>query len=104
MVPDERDARISRWPTDALVPVVRGLLPQIREKLPNGLATLFRRSMAGFAAIGGRPYVGKRRPAGVSHLARGAVGAGHLLRDRCNASARLMFSMAMWMAALVTPG
>jgi cytochrome bd ubiquinol oxidase subunit I len=33
----------------------------------------------------------------------GAVGAFHLLRDRANASARLMFSMAMWMAALVAP-
>jgi cytochrome bd ubiquinol oxidase subunit I len=33
----------------------------------------------------------------------GGVGAWHLLRDRVNAHARLMFSMAMWMAALVTP-
>ncbi len=33
----------------------------------------------------------------------GAVGAWHLLRDRTNPRARLMFSMAMWMAALVTP-
>jgi cytochrome d ubiquinol oxidase subunit I len=33
----------------------------------------------------------------------GAVGAWHLLRDRGNAPARLMFSMAMWMAALVAP-
>ena len=33
----------------------------------------------------------------------GAVGAWHLLRDRVNPAARLMFSMAMWMAALVTP-
>ena len=33
----------------------------------------------------------------------GAVGAWHLLRDRANDHARAMFSMAMWMAALVTP-
>lgn len=33
----------------------------------------------------------------------GAVGAWHLLRDSLNASARVMFSMAMWMAALVGP-
>jgi cytochrome d ubiquinol oxidase subunit I len=33
----------------------------------------------------------------------GAVGAWHLLRDRANAGARIMFSMAMWMAALVAP-
>lgn len=33
----------------------------------------------------------------------GAVGAFHLLRDQANAGARLMFSMAMWMAALVAP-
>ena len=33
----------------------------------------------------------------------GAVGAWHLLRDRGNAGARKMFSMAMWMAALVAP-
>jgi cytochrome d ubiquinol oxidase subunit I len=33
----------------------------------------------------------------------GGVGALHLLRDRHNESARLMFSMAMWMAALVAP-
>jgi cytochrome d ubiquinol oxidase subunit I len=33
----------------------------------------------------------------------GAVGAWHLLRDRDNPRARLMFSMAMWMAALVAP-
>ncbi len=33
----------------------------------------------------------------------GAVGAWHLLRDRTNQPARTMFSMAMWMAALVTP-
>jgi cytochrome bd ubiquinol oxidase subunit I len=33
----------------------------------------------------------------------GGVGALHLLRDRGNESARLMFSMAMWMAALVAP-
>ena len=33
----------------------------------------------------------------------GAVGAWHLLRDQMNPRARLMFSMAMWMAALVAP-
>jgi len=33
----------------------------------------------------------------------GAVGAWHLLRDRANAEARIMFSMAMWMAVLVAP-
>ncbi len=33
----------------------------------------------------------------------GAVGAWHLLRDRANPRARLMFSMAMWMAAVVAP-
>jgi cytochrome d ubiquinol oxidase subunit I len=33
----------------------------------------------------------------------GAVGAWHLLRDRQNPGARLMFSMALWMAALVAP-
>jgi len=33
----------------------------------------------------------------------GATGAWHLLRDVNNRSARLMFSMAMWMAALVAP-
>jgi cytochrome bd ubiquinol oxidase subunit I len=32
-----------------------------------------------------------------------AVGAWHLLRDRMDERARIMFSMAMWMAALVTP-
>src|SRR3546814_19567973 len=36
-------------------------------------------------------------------LAVGAVGAWHLLRDRTNPGARKMFSMAMWMAALVAP-
>ncbi|WP_136162826.1 cytochrome ubiquinol oxidase subunit I [Sphingomonas flavalba] len=36
-------------------------------------------------------------------LAVGAVGAWHLLKDRTNPGARKMFSMAMWMAALVTP-
>jgi cytochrome d ubiquinol oxidase subunit I len=36
-------------------------------------------------------------------FAVGAVGAFHLLRDAGNASARVMFSMAMWMAALVAP-
>ena len=33
----------------------------------------------------------------------GAVGAWHLLRDKADGHARKMFSMAMWMAALVTP-
>jgi cytochrome bd ubiquinol oxidase subunit I len=33
----------------------------------------------------------------------GAVGAWHLLKDRANPHARVMFSMAMWMAAIVTP-
>ena len=33
----------------------------------------------------------------------GAVGALHLLRDRSNRDARKMFSMAMWMAAIVAP-
>src|SRR5688572_2717948 len=33
----------------------------------------------------------------------GAVGAWHLLKDRTNPAVRTMFSMAMWMAALVTP-
>lgn len=36
-------------------------------------------------------------------LAVGGVGAWHLLRDRANPHARKMFSMAMWMAALVAP-
>ena len=36
-------------------------------------------------------------------LVVGAVGAWHLLRDRHNEGARLMFSMAMWMAAVVAP-
>jgi cytochrome d ubiquinol oxidase subunit I len=36
-------------------------------------------------------------------LVVGAVGAWHLLRDGTNEGARIMFSMAMWMAALVTP-
>ena len=33
----------------------------------------------------------------------GGVGAYHLLKDRGNAAARVMFSMAMWMAAIVAP-
>jgi len=33
----------------------------------------------------------------------GAVGAFHLLRDRSSDAARVMFSMAMWMAAIVAP-
>jgi cytochrome d ubiquinol oxidase subunit I len=36
-------------------------------------------------------------------FAVGGVGAWHLMRDRTNRQARIMFSMAMWMAALVTP-
>src|SRR6478735_8732133 len=36
-------------------------------------------------------------------LVVGAVGAWHLLHDRHLAGARVMFSMAMWMAALVAP-
>jgi cytochrome d ubiquinol oxidase subunit I len=36
-------------------------------------------------------------------LAVGGVGAWHLLVDRTNPHARTMFSMAMWMAALVGP-
>ena len=36
-------------------------------------------------------------------FAVGGVGAWHLLKDRANAGARTMFSMAMWMAALVAP-
>jgi cytochrome d ubiquinol oxidase subunit I len=33
----------------------------------------------------------------------GGVGAWHLLKNRANVHARTMFSMAMWMAAIVTP-
>ncbi len=33
----------------------------------------------------------------------GAVGAWHLLKDRTNRPARIMFSMAMWMATIVAP-
>ncbi len=33
----------------------------------------------------------------------GGVGGLHLLRDRTNPAARVMFSMAMWMAAIVAP-
>jgi cytochrome d ubiquinol oxidase subunit I len=36
-------------------------------------------------------------------FAVGAVGAWHLLRDNTSPGARKMFSMAMWMAVLVTP-
>ncbi|ODP37730.1 cytochrome ubiquinol oxidase subunit I [Sphingomonas turrisvirgatae] len=36
-------------------------------------------------------------------LVVGAVGAWHLLKDRTDAHARKMFSMAMWMAAIVAP-
>jgi cytochrome bd ubiquinol oxidase subunit I len=36
-------------------------------------------------------------------LVVGGVGAWHLLQDRHNPHARTMFSMAMWMAALVAP-
>ncbi|WP_185984915.1 cytochrome ubiquinol oxidase subunit I [Aureimonas mangrovi] len=33
----------------------------------------------------------------------GAVGAWHLLKDRSNEGAKVMFSMALWMAAIVAP-
>ncbi len=33
----------------------------------------------------------------------GGVGAWHLLKDRANPRARIMFSMAMWMATIVAP-
>ncbi|MBV7257396.1 cytochrome ubiquinol oxidase subunit I [Pacificimonas sp. WHA3] len=36
-------------------------------------------------------------------FAVGAVGAWHLLKDKANLHARKMFSMAMWMAAIVAP-
>jgi cytochrome bd ubiquinol oxidase subunit I len=36
-------------------------------------------------------------------LVVGGVGAWHLLKDKGNSGARTMFSMAMWMAALVAP-
>jgi cytochrome d ubiquinol oxidase subunit I len=36
-------------------------------------------------------------------LVVGGVGAWHLLRDRADVHARKMFSMAMWMAAIVAP-
>ena len=36
-------------------------------------------------------------------FAVGGVGAWHLLKDRHNRQAQVMFSMAMWMAACVTP-
>ncbi|MFN7673959.1 MAG: cytochrome ubiquinol oxidase subunit I, partial [bacterium] len=36
-------------------------------------------------------------------FAVGAVGAFHLLNDRRNPGARTMFSMAMWMSAIVAP-
>lgn len=36
-------------------------------------------------------------------LVVGAIGAFHLLRDRSNEGARVMFSMALWMAVLVAP-
>ena len=36
-------------------------------------------------------------------LVVGGVGAFHLLKDKTNLRARLMFSMAMWMAAIVGP-
>jgi len=36
-------------------------------------------------------------------LVVGAVGAWHLFRDKANERARIMFSMAMWMAAIVAP-
>ncbi len=36
-------------------------------------------------------------------FAVGAVGAWHLLKNKADPGARKMFSMAMWMAALITP-
>ncbi|MFT4150431.1 MAG: cytochrome ubiquinol oxidase subunit I [Paracoccaceae bacterium] len=36
-------------------------------------------------------------------FAVGGAGAWHLLKDRSNRQARIMFSMAMWMALIVTP-
>jgi cytochrome d ubiquinol oxidase subunit I len=36
-------------------------------------------------------------------LVVGATGAWHLLRDRANPAARVMFSMAMWMLSIVAP-
>jgi cytochrome d ubiquinol oxidase subunit I len=36
-------------------------------------------------------------------FAVGAVGAWHLMKEKSNRQARIMFSMAMWMAAIVTP-
>lgn len=36
-------------------------------------------------------------------LVVGAAGAWHLLKDQSNAAARVMFSMAMWMATVVAP-
>ena len=36
-------------------------------------------------------------------LVVGAVGAWHLLKERTNEGARVMFSMAMWMAAITAP-
>jgi cytochrome d ubiquinol oxidase subunit I len=36
-------------------------------------------------------------------LVVGAVGAWHLLRDKADREAKRMFSMAMWMAVIVTP-
>jgi cytochrome bd ubiquinol oxidase subunit I len=36
-------------------------------------------------------------------FAVGAAGAFHLLRDNRDVASRTMFSMAMWMAALLTP-
>jgi cytochrome d ubiquinol oxidase subunit I len=36
-------------------------------------------------------------------LVVGAVGAFHLLKDKANPRARLMFSMAMWMAVIIGP-
>ena len=36
-------------------------------------------------------------------LVVGGVGAFHLLRERTNAEARKMFSMAMWMVAIIAP-
>ncbi|OYU74336.1 MAG: cytochrome ubiquinol oxidase subunit I, partial [Alphaproteobacteria bacterium PA3] len=55
---------------------------------------------AGFLGVMlfGMSKVGKKL-----HFVVGAVGAWHLLKDRTSQHARTMFSMAMWMAAIVTP-
>ena len=52
--------------------------------------------LAVFSALGGTSYT-------VHELVGCAVGAWHLLRGRATPEVRTMFSMAMWMAALVAP-